>query len=79
MLGAAYGTIWLQRFDPVESADGERLIEWWVLDGEGAPLARVLTPAGLEVKLITEDMVWGIERDELEVEYIVRYRLIRDG
>ena len=79
LLGAADGTIWLQRFDPVESADGERLIEWWVLDGEGAPLARALTPAGLEVKLITEDMVWGIERDELDVEYIVRHRLIRDG
>ncbi len=79
LLGAADGSIWLQRFDPVELAGGERMIEWLVFDSDGSPLARALTHAGLEVKLITEDMVWGIERDELEVEYIVRHRLIRDG
>ena len=79
LIGAADGTIWLRRFDPVDVAGGERAIEWWVLDSDGSPLARARTHVGLEVKLITEDMVWGIERDELDVEYIVRHRLIRDG
>ena len=78
LIGAEDGTIWLQRFDPVEVDTGERMIEWWVLDDEGAPLARALTPVGLDVRLITGDTVWGIERDELDVEYIVRHRLVKD-
>lgn len=55
------------------------MIEWWVLDGEGAPLAQARTPVGLVVRLIADDMVWGLERDELGVEYIVRHRLMKDG
>ena len=78
-LGAEDGSIWLQRFDPVEVETGEQMIEWWVLNGEGAPVARALTPVAFEVKLITDDGVWGIERDEMDVEYIVRYRLAKDG
>ena len=73
------GTIWLQRFDPVVVESGEPMREWWVLDSGGSPLARALTPEGLEVKLVTGDTVWGIERDELDVEYIVRHRLIKGG
>ena len=72
------GTIWLQRFDPVASDTGENLHEWWVLNGEANPVARALTPVDLELKLITDDAVWGIERDDLDVEYIVRNRLIRN-
>lgn len=79
LIGAQDGTVWLQRFDPVEVVGGERMIEWWVLDDEGAPRARALTPVGLDVKLIAEGMVWGIERDELGVEYIVRHRLVKDA
>ena len=79
LIGAGDGTVWLRRFDPVEVMGGDQVIEWWVLDDEGAPLARALTPVGLDVRLITGEMVWGIERDELGVEYIVRHRLVRDG
>ena len=79
LLGAENGTIWLRRFDPVELETGEQMNEWWVLDAEGAPLARGRTPVGLDVRLITHDTVWGIERDELDIEYIVRHRLMKDG
>lgn len=79
LIGGRDGTIWLRRFDPVEVAAGESMREWWVLDSEGSPLARALTPVDLVVKLITDEMIWGVERDELDVEYIVRYRLMRDG
>lgn len=67
-----------ERFDPVASDTGENLHEWWVLNGEANPVARALTPVDLELKLITDDAVWGIERDDLDVEYIVRNRLIRN-
>ena len=71
------GTIWLPRFDPVESRDGESMTESWVLDAEGAPLARALFPTGVKVMVITGDKVWGIEMDEMDVQYIVRYRLVK--
>ncbi len=73
------GNIWLRRFDPFVSETGEQMNEWWVLDPAGNPLARSLTPAGLRVMLIRDDAVWGIERDELDVEYIVRHRLVKRG
>ena len=79
VMRAADGTIWLRRYDPVESEDGEAMIEWWVLDAEGAPLARALTPAGVRVAVIDGDTIWGIELDELHVQYIVRYGLVRGG
>ena len=68
-----------ERFDPVHPETGEPRTEWWVLDPEGAPLARTLTPSGVTVRAISSDAVWGVERDELDVEYIVRYRLVKGG
>ena len=72
------GNIWLRRFDPVESDSGEALSEWWVLDAQGAPMARALIPTGLRIMHIADDLVWGVESDDLDVDYIVRYRLLRD-
>lgn len=69
------GTIWLRHFDPARSEGGEQVYEWWVMDAEGHPLARAVTPARLRLRTILSDVVWGVERDELDVEYIVRYRL----
>ena len=79
MLVAEDDNIWLSRFDPVESETGEQFSEWWILDAEGAPLGRARTPSGLRLVHVGKDVVWGIERDELDVEYIVRYRLARGG
>lgn len=77
VMRAADGAIWLRRFDPVASEDGETMYEWWVLDAEGAPLARALIPADLRVAVIDGDTVWGIEVDELDVQYIVRYGVVK--
>lgn len=73
------GTVWLRRFDPVESESGDTLNEWWVLDAGGALLARALTPTGLRVMLVGPDVVWGVEYDEFDVSYIVRHRLVKQG
>ena len=75
VLLAADGNIWVRRFDPVELDTGEAVDEWWILDPGGAPLARALTPVGLQVRHIGTEFVWGTEQDEFEVDYIVRYRL----
>jgi len=79
LMRAADGTIWLRRFDPVESENGESMTESWVLDAGGAPLARALFPADVRVAVIDGETVWAIEMDELDVQYIVRYRLVKGG
>lgn len=67
---ATDGTIWLERF---QAADGSR--EWWILNPDGEPAGQAHTPEGLRVLLIHGDEVWGVETDELDVDYIVRYQL----
>lgn len=66
------GSIWLQRFSPSE--DG---IVWWVLGKDGEPLATAVTPEGIRVLLISGDALWGVETDEFDVDYIVRYDIVR--
>ena len=79
LVEAADGGIWLERFDPVVTEAGTPMTEWWVLDPAGAPLGRAWTPTGLDVRLIGDDELWGVESDELDVEYIVRYGLVPGG
>lgn len=72
MVVAEDGSIWLQRFSPSEEG-----MVWWVLDADAEPLATALTPPGLRVLLITEEEIWGVETDALDVDYIVRYDIFR--
>ena len=70
------GTIWLERARDASSS------EWLVLDPDGTPLHRVRLPANVTVMAASRDRVWGVETDELDVPYIVRYgvgptRLVR--
>lgn len=75
MVTAEDGSIWLERFEPVTGDDGSVLREWWVLAPDGAPDATAYTPDGFQLMLVTDDSLWGVETDELDVSYIVRYRL----
>lgn len=69
---ASDGSIWLQRYGA--TADGA---EWWVLDEKGQPLGRAFMPDGLRVVAIRGDDVWGVETDDMDVSYIIRYRVDR--
>jgi hypothetical protein len=72
MVVAEDGSIWLQRFTPSEEG-----VVWWVLNPDARPLASAITPEGLRVLLISHQEVWGVETDALDVDYIVRYDVIR--
>ena len=72
LVAAEDGSIWLQCFSPVEEG-----VEWWVLGADGEPLATAVTPDGLRILLVTGDAVWGVETDELDVNYIVRYEIVK--
>lgn len=74
MRADADGSVWLHR-PPVPGSEFER----WEMHGpDGAPRAHVLLPRGLQVALFRRGRVWGIEHDEFDVPYVVRYR-IRPG
>lgn len=68
------GTIWLQW--PVATGGNH---EWRVYSEQGEWLARVHIPTDLNVMLITADAVWGVETDDLDVNYIVRFGVVRSG
>lgn len=69
---ASDGSIWLRRHEA--TPDG---VEWWVLDDQGRPAGRIVMPEGLRVMAIHGDDVWGVETDDMDVNYIVRYRVER--
>ena len=48
---------------------------WTVDDSSGRVLARVTTPAGLNVMQVSPRYVAGVQRDEMGVEYVVVYLL----
>ena len=65
--------IWVR--DYIAPWAGDLPQQWTVLDPEGRPLARVETPVGLDVMHIGAEHVTGVVRDELDVEYVVVYRV----
>lgn len=48
---------------------------WLILDAHGELDGLLETPHGLELRHVAGDTVWGVVRDELDVPYVVRYRL----
>ena len=66
------GEIWLEEFEPVDGG-----VAWLVFGTEGDPLGRVALPSGFALHTIAGSSLWGIERDDFDVEYIVRYLVRR--
>ena len=63
-------TLWLK-----ESANDEDMDSWLCLSESGDPLGKVSLPKRLRVMAIDSHFAWGMEMDELDVPYIVRYRI----
>lgn len=55
------------------SADGNR--EWLVLSAHGRIIGRFALPAGVHVLAFSQSTLWGTVHDDLDVPYVVRYRL----
>jgi hypothetical protein len=55
--------------------DGSGATEWLALDRDGRPLGRVTLPGKVNPLVIDPPFLWGSETDELEVPYVVRYRV----
>lgn len=76
------GSLWLRREDGRirENArireDGREAVDRWEIYVDGARIARVELPAGLEVHAVHDGAVWGVEVDDFDVPYVVRYRIL---
>jgi hypothetical protein len=72
LVAAQDGTIWLRR----EAPGGEE-VEWMVLDSGGEPQARLQLPARQTVAAARGDYMAAVELDELDVPFVVLYRITR--
>lgn len=66
------GSIWLQRYQPFRD---ELETRWTVVGSNGEWLGDVELPEGLALHAASNEWVLGVWTDELDVEYVKRYRL----
>ena len=64
------GSIWLSR-----GPDGAGQDDWVVLDSAGEPIGHLKLPTGLQIFVVDPPLLWASERDELDVPYVVRFRI----
>lgn len=64
------GSIWLSR-----GPDGTGQDDWVVLDSAGEPIGHLKLPTGLQIFVVDPPLLWASERDELDVPYVVRFRI----
>ena len=70
VVAGADGTVWLRR----EERPGPSDI-WNVLDERGDVQAVVTVPKGTDLHYADEHNVWGVVTDQLDIPYVVRYRI----
>jgi len=63
--------LWARR--PAHAAD--TLAAWDVFEPDGRYLGGVELPKALTVQVVTLDAVYGILQDQLDVQYLKRYRI----
>jgi hypothetical protein len=81
------GTVWVQHgqapselsdeefesYNPLEDAGGP---DWDVFDGAGRYLGVVTLPARFAPRMILGNKIYGVWRDDLDVQYVVRMRVV---
>jgi 6-bladed beta-propeller len=88
VLAGPDGTIWVQRTGPPDTFDAMAINapenargfggpDWDVFDAGGRFLGTVTLPAAVRVARILGDRLYGIARDSLDVEQVVRARIVR--
>ena len=67
------GNLWVKEY----SRPTDERPRWSVFDREGRWLGTVETPDGFRVQQIGPDWILGVEKDELEVEHVRMYPLVK--
>jgi len=68
------GRMWLQ-WSAAPGLPGEL----WMLNSEGDPVARLTPPRRLTIQAVDREFLWATETDELDIPYLVRYRISPEG
>lgn len=71
---AAGGALWLRREDL-----GDEGIRYTVLDPDDVPVGELEIPRGTRLGWSDGEILWAIEPDELEVPWLVGYRIVGGG
>jgi len=71
------GRLWVGVMDPTRALRLEEPNALDVFEADGSYLGRLGIPAGLRPTRITANHVYGVWRDQLDVSYARRYRIIR--
>ena len=87
LFGGPNGSVWVQHARDVSSLEVDDMARfdvrafgasrWDVLDHEGRFLGTIETPAGFDPIVSTDEAIYGVERDDLGVQYVVRLRVLR--
>jgi len=64
------GTLWLRTDD-----DGSPTFRWIVLSADGSPRAALDLPRRLTLHWMSGDVVFAVDRDELDIPWLVRLRI----
>ncbi len=83
VLAGPNGTLWVQRLTtPQDMADSGTFDlqdfgsdDWDVFDPEGRYLGVMTMPERFTPLRVTDDAFWGVQRDEFDVQSVVRFRL----
>jgi hypothetical protein len=70
LVGGRDGTLWIRM------RDTETGRPYRVLDPGGEPIGSLTLPLDARIAVADRNNVWVIERDDLDVESLVRYRLV---
>lgn len=87
LFGGPEGTIWVRHGRDIPSLDRDDMAnfdvrgvgapEYDVFDDAGRFLGTISTPQRFEPLVTHNDRIYGVERDELGVQYVVRLRIVR--
>lgn len=69
------GTLWMLRTASGTPGSDDATWEWIVLAGDGSVLGRATTPPDTRIAHVREGRVYTIEHDDLDIPWVVRYRL----
>lgn len=70
VLAGSDGVVWVRR-----SLERDDLAQWTIFDRELTPVGDVYLPRGVELKTVSLDTAYGVVLDELDVPWVVRYRV----
>jgi hypothetical protein len=82
-----HGSLWVQHYQPVSELSDEELENYNLIEESGAPdwdvfnaagqfLGRVTMPERFAPRIFVGDRVYGVLRDEMDVQFVLRLRVV---